>query len=522
MAVPATRTGDTTLAVAPRASTTWTGTAASTGTAPAGPVARVGGVSALTGALEALREAADAVCAADTAALDVSVAAAAEDVLRGVGDRLAVVRARLLARIEDDGRWSASGSARTFPEWVARRGGASVGSARRDVALGRALEREVPAARRAVESGAISLEHARVLSEVAATSDARRAALASDRPDRNEAHLLDAARRLGVDDFRRLVRRWAAAVDTAAHEAEHRAAIEREHLRLVRRRDGVDVVGFLAGENAETLATALRTVSGVPAADDPRRREQRDAAALTALARAVLDHGLGGGGTALVRPHLLVHVPWETYEALASGVSADGGPAALPTSLETSDGRLGRPAELDDGTPIPASVLARLACDSRIRRIVFGPLGQPLDVGRARRTFTGPQRDAVVARDRTCRYPGCSAPPILCEVHHVVWWSRDGVTSVENGILLCAYHHGLVHRRDLLITWAPGGGFEFRRRDGTAVGGPIGLGPPTEAPPGRGLGREPSDGSRHPGGAAGASGDGAGAVQASLELEACA
>lgn len=418
--------------------------------------------------LDALSQAADALGEADLSGLDVTELAAAHDALRAVGDRLGAVRARLAARIADDGRWAASGTARTFPEWVARRGGSSVGAARRELALGRALESEVPTAGCAVADGRISLEHAQVLSEVAATSDARRAALASDRADRNEAFLVDAARRLGVDDFRRLAKRWAAAVDQTAHEAEHRAAVEREHLRLVRRRDGVDIQGFLAGENAETLATALRAVTGVPAADDPRTAEQRAAAALTGLAQAVLGHGLEGAGTALVRPHVLVHVPYETYAALAT----DGDrPQDATGALETADGRLGEPAELDDGTPLAPSAFARIACDARITRVVFGPAGQPLDVGRAQRTFTGPQRAAVVARDRTCRYPGCSAPPIICEVHHILWWSRLGPTAVDNGILLCAFHHRQVHQHDLAIAHDGAGGFTFTRRDGTVICG---------------------------------------------------
>jgi hypothetical protein len=476
-------------------------------------VAATPGLGALVGALE---EACAALVGVDVGGLEIAEVTAAHDALRRAADRIGVVRARLLARIEEDGRWAGSGAARTFPEWVARRGGASVGTARREAALGRALERDVSATARAVERGEISLEHARVLTEVAATSEARRAALASDRPDRNEAYLLAQARRLGVDDFRRLVRRWAAAVDTAAHEAEQRAATERQYLRLVRRRDGVDLQGFLANDSAETLATALRAVAGVPAAEDARTGEQRAAAALTDLARAVLDHGLGGGGTSLVRPHLLVHVPYETYLAVAAGADADGVPAPLPQALETTDGRLGAPAELDDGTPIPGSVLAQLACDARVTRIVFGPKGVPLDVGWAQRTYTGPQRAAVVARDRTCRYPGCSAPPFLCEVHHVLWWSRLGRTSVENGVLLCAHHHRLVHQRDVVIT-VDDTGFVFRHRDGRPIGrsvrrevGRIGdLPADGEGPPGRegavgegqdgGGGRDPGV-SRDPGG----------------------
>lgn len=410
------------------------------------------------------------------ASLDASDAARTHDALRSACDQLRAVDARLLAQVEADGRWAASGAARTFPEWVARRGGASVGTARRDVALGKALTSDLPATGEAVAKGGISLEHAQVLTRFGPTSEARREALAGDQADRNEAFLVEAAQRMGVDDFRKTVRRWAAAVDTVAHEDEHRDAVSREHLLLSRRPDGVELRGFLATENAEILTTAIRAVTGVPAADDPRTPDQRRAGALTDLAKLALDRGLAGAGSALVRPHISVHVPWDTVERLHELSTPDDDAATV--TLERPDGTLGTAAELDDGTPLPLSVLAQLACDAEITRIVFGPDGEPLDIGRAQRTYTGAQRRAVIARDRSCQYPGCGAPPTLGEVHHVQWWVRDhGPTAVKNGILLCAYHHRVVHQRNITICRRTGT-WEFQERDGRLINRPPGTAPP--------------------------------------------
>ena len=156
--------------------------------------------------LRLLARAVEAVTSVPVDELEVDRAARGHDELRALSDRLRAYSARLLACVEADGRWAASGAARTFPEWVARRGGASVGSARREVTLGKALAGDLPVAREAVAEGRMSLEHAQVLAQIAPTSDARRAALASDKADRNEAHLVAAAAQVGVDDYRRIVR----------------------------------------------------------------------------------------------------------------------------------------------------------------------------------------------------------------------------------------------------------------------------------------------------------------------------
>ena len=440
----------------------------------------MGRAEALAADLARLCDAAAALTAREVAELEAPEAAAAHRQVRAVCDRLLAFAARLIARVEDDGRWAQSG-ARSFPEWAAGQSRSSVGSARREAALGRALETDLPGTTRAVASGVVTLEHAQLLAKLAPTSDARRAALASDLPDRNEAHLLAAAKGLGADEFGRLVKRWAARVDAVAHEREHRAACARERFVIAPRDGGVAVDGFLTVEHGDALLTALRAVIGVPAKDDKRLPDERRAHALVDLARLALDKGLSGGGVQ-VRPHISVHVAWETYCRLAHehGAAGLGRVGAGVGSMGAGDGgaadglgELVDPAELDSGEPIPSSVLARIACDASVTRIVFGPRGEPLDVGRAQRTFTGAIRRAVIARDRSCRYPGCFAPPMLGEVHHVAWWARDGgPTSVSNGVLLCWHHHDQVHQRNLTIIRSEDGSWRFERADGSRVGGP--------------------------------------------------
>ncbi len=379
--------------------------------------------------------------------------------LSRLAGRVQAVAARVLARVESDGRWQAD-TTRTFAQWVARREGTSIGAARRETALGEALDGALPHAAAAVASGSMPLEHAEILARHAASSEARRAALASEDDRINEASLVNQAHRMGADQFRKTVKRWAHTVDSDAAEAEHAEASAREHLTLTRRTDGVALSGFLTLEHGEALRVALDAVTGVPAKDDPRSLDQRQAAALVDATRLVLDHGLAGGGQS-VRPHLSVHVTLESLvrqlDAAAHRDAAAGGSLDwLPDDWRSGglgDWSVSAPAELDDGTPIPPSLFARLACDSEVSRIVFGPEGQVLDVGRAKRTFTGQQRRAVVARDRTCQFPDCGAPPGLGEVHHVDWWARDhGDTDVGRGILLCWHHHDVTHQRRLRIT----------------------------------------------------------------------
>ena len=88
----------------------------------------------------------------------------------------------------------------------------------------------------------------------------------------------------------------------------------------------------------------------------------------------------------------------------------------------------------------------RRICTEGIKGIEFSSEGQPLRLGRTHRLFNREQRRALAARDGGCRFPGCTRPVSWTEAHHIKEWLRDnGLTDIEDGILLCRFHHLLVH-----------------------------------------------------------------------------
>ena len=115
--------------------------------------------------------------------------------------------------------------------------------------------------------------------------------------------------------------------------------------------------------------------------------------------------------------------------------------------------------ELPFGGPITPETARRIACDAGIVRMLTGPYGLPLDVGREQRTATAGIRRATEERDRHCVFAGCTAPPAWCDIHHPWHWVYGGPTSLDNSALLCERHHTCCHE----------GGFTVARDPGTAA-----------------------------------------------------
>ena len=103
---------------------------------------------------------------------------------------------------------------------------------------------------------------------------------------------------------------------------------------------------------------------------------------------------------------------------------------------------IGKAADLLSGPGGLASFLRTRQLGARLA----GP-SLPLDIGFSKAIPPG-IRNAVILRDRRCRWPGgCHQPAAACQVHHVKHLAHGGATSLTDCVLLCSYHHQIVIHR---------------------------------------------------------------------------
>ncbi|SBS74890.1 HNH endonuclease signature motif containing protein [uncultured Microbacterium sp.] len=123
----------------------------------------------------------------------------------------------------------------------------------------------------------------------------------------------------------------------------------------------------------------------------------------------------------------------------------------------------------DGGDAVPGSVLDRALCDTGSVVVTVDGCGNPLDVGREQRLFSGKQRMALAVRDGGCLWPGCDRPPSYCEAHHADHWAEDhGRTDIDRGVLLCRFHHLLLHNQGWKISREGAGPFVLHPPRGRA------------------------------------------------------
>ncbi len=121
-------------------------------------------------------------------------------------------------------------------------------------------------------------------------------------------------------------------------------------------------------------------------------------------------------------------------------------------------------AECATGETITAGQARRLACNARIIPAVLGGASEVLDLGRSSRLYNSPQRKAMAIRDLECRTDGCTVPAAWCEAHHLKPWAAGGKTNLDDGLLLCSWHHHRAHDDRYDLNRMSNGDVRFHRR----------------------------------------------------------
>jgi hypothetical protein len=145
------------------------------------------------------------------------------------------------------------------------------------------------------------------------------------------------------------------------------------------------------------------------------------------------------------RATVVVHVP---VEALMEG-AGDDEPGC----------------EIEGGGVIHAETALRLACDARIETVIEDRDGRVVGLGRTSREPSAQMLRALRRRDGGCVFPGCGSKRFT-HAHHIRWWSGGGSTDMENLVLLCGFHHRLVHELGWRLLPEPSGEVAWYRPDG--------------------------------------------------------
>jgi hypothetical protein len=337
--------------------------------------------------------------------------------------RLATVLAGLVREAQRRGIPVGRGATGTAA-WLRDRLRISASSANRLTELSTLLSAR-PGLAAALTAGMLTVDQAQV---IAATLDALPDTGSASDPaiaDKVQAELLSHAPALAPAQLRLCGRRILTHLEPdddpdLTRERARRRAVAGRRLALTTVEDGrVRLTGWLDAEAAAIVHAALDPLCR-PVPGDDRTPGQRRADALTdvcALALRTTALPDNGGD----RPQLVVTVPFDVLR-----------------------GRLGA-ATLDGGEELSAAQARRLACDAHVIPAVLGGAGEPLELGRARRLYTGAGRRALTLRDGGCAFPACDRPARWCDAHHIKSWLDGGETNLDNGVLLCRHHHQLVH-----------------------------------------------------------------------------
>lgn len=323
----------------------------------------------------------------------------------------------LVAEVDRTGAWEHDG-ARDAAHWLSMRYGISTWKAHRWVAAAHALE-HLPGVAAALRSGELGIDKVAELCRFATPG--------------TEEGLVRWAQAVSVSSVRHRGDLAARACREELVQAERDRSLEWWYTEEGRR---LGLQAELPAAQGEVVVRAIERmaerVPAMPEEDDASFASARRADALVALcsARVASDPDPD-------RATVVVHIQAEERTA-----EIEGGPAVFPETAQ------------------------RLACDARVQAVVQERSGNLLHVAPITRTPPAWMVRQVRYRDRGCRFPGCGTKAFT-QAHHIRWWRHGGRTELSNLVLICSFHHRLVHEHGWRVERDDAGFVRWSRPDGT-------------------------------------------------------
>lgn len=380
-----------------------------------------------------------------------------EDELLGLAGHLAAAQCRFLLLLAEYDRrrgWADPGL-RSCAHWLSWRAGMSLRTATEQLRVAHALT-QLPKVTEVFAEGRISYSKVRAITRIAgvppSADDDGPAPLAGDA----EQVLLDLAL-TGTASHVETVVRATRRSQNAASRATAQRALSWHH----------DADGMLVLRGRIPPDEGALLVAAIDALVAPRAPVAHPVAApLEGWEDAGREQAPGAvpDRIAARRADALLTLVGGTGADTGADVTVARGRAHLIVHVEAATGT----ARIEGGPEIPAATAERLACDAQAQVLLHDRAGNRLYLGRTRRLASPAQIAALAVRDGGgCRFPGCSNTRHL-HAHHVRPWQVGGRTDLDNLVLICGFHHRLVHDLGYRIRsdhdrWA------FERPDGGAV-----------------------------------------------------
>ena len=309
-------------------------------------------------------------------------------------------------------------------QWLHWRCDLSLSAAREKIRVAHALK-DLPQISAAFSTGELSYSKVRALTRVATPSD--------------ESSLCDFAMTVTAATLEERCRQLRNVQPESTDEANRLYANRSLSIWRNVGRGTMTITVELPMEQGELIAQAIDkaaeqgVATGTEGESESWHTQQADA--LVNIAMNHLNGGAGSGGGCADNYQVLIHVD--------------------ESALTRGEGR----------SDLPIDSVKRLTCDGSIVGLVENADGEPLRLGRKQRTVNAALPRALNARDRGCRFPGCTHTRYI-HAHHVKHWADGGETNLDSLVSLCPRHHRLFHEGGYTIGTDHEGRWYFRRLDG--------------------------------------------------------